>query len=98
MKTSKQLSEEILEKISKREAVRLRVRKRMRRVFAGVIMLCFLVPATVFFSMTEELNQYRPLSHPFEPKESEPFDPDEPPSENPQMWKNDDGYQISLML
>lgn len=83
MKTSKQLSEQVFEKISKYEDMRLQFRKKVRKTFAVCMMLGFLVPTAVYFSMTEELNHDQPLSFPFVEEEI-PFDPDETPNDFPE--------------
>lgn len=88
MKNSKQNAKEIMEKIEKREIARLRIRKRVRHVCAVAIVLGFLLPATVYFSMNEEMHRYRPLSHPFQ-KDETPFDPDENPSDIPEIRRSE---------
>ncbi len=82
MKTSKQLSEQVFEKISKYENMRLQFRKKVRKTFAVCIMLGFLLPTAVYFSITEQLNHDQPLSFPF--TEEIPFDPDETPQDIPE--------------
>lgn len=101
MKTSKQHSEEIFEKIAKREAAKVRVKKRALRVFAFSIMFGFLVPFALFFSMNEELHEYRPLAHPFDPPHSEeqtPFEPDEYSPDVPQTDKNGNGFDVVAII
>ena len=94
MKTSEQNSKEIMEKIEKRKYVRLQVRKRVRRIWAAVVIFAFLVPTTLF-SITEDFTHYRPMSYPFE--KEEPFE--EEPNSDSQMQKSEpDAFQIVLPL
>ena len=58
MKTSKQLSEQVFEKISKYENMRLQFRKKVRKTFAVCIMLGFLLPTAVYFSITSSKSRY----------------------------------------
>ncbi len=63
-----------MEKIHKKERAKIRAKKVVRRVFSVAIIVGFLIPATLF-SITEDLEKYRPLSSPFE--KEEPILPDE---------------------
>ena len=83
MKTDKEVSREVQEKITKTEALRLRVRKRIKQISVAVIMVAFLIPATVHFVTTEE------YSHPIQyapPVSETPSDPDVLPEESPQAF------------
>jgi hypothetical protein len=78
MKSNKELTQEIMKKIHKREAARLQFRKHVRRVFAFAIIFLFLVPTSVLYMTNEKFNHERPLSFPFE--EELPFDSDDDPA------------------
>lgn len=93
MKTSKQMSQEIFEKIARREARRQDVRKRVKRIFAGAIVLCFLLPVAVYYTTTEELNHSQPLTFEFE--EKTPFDPDVTPFDSTETYQE---YAFSLQV
>ena len=97
MKTSKQHSEEIFEKIAKREAARVRTKKRVLRTCAFCIMFGFIVPFALF--SINDNGEYRPLSKPIDPPPVErptPVLPDEELPEPPQMDKG--GTDVSLVL
>ncbi len=96
MKTSKQHSQEIFEKIEKREAARLRTKKRVLRTFAFCIMFGFVVPFALF-SVKEHPN-YRPLAHPIDPPPAEttPTIPEDELPAPPQMDKG--GTDVSIVL
>jgi hypothetical protein len=85
MKTCKDLSQEIMEKIQRKERARLRIKKCVRRVVSVAIIVGFLIPATLF-SITDELGKYRPLSFPFEKKE--PIDPEQQPENESRVDKD----------
>lgn len=90
MKTDKEVSREVTEKITKLEALRLRARKRAKQIMVAVIMVGFLIPATVHFVTTEELNhplQYAP------PASETPFDPDVIPEDSTETFYYDDGVE-----
>ena len=86
MKTTKQLSDEIFEKITAREAVRLQNKKRAKRIFAGCLIFGFLTPVAVHFATTEELNHEQPFT--MMPSETLPFDPDLPDEDSKQTYGN----------
>ena len=93
MKSSEQNASEIMEKIEKRKYVRLQVRKKVRRVWAAVVVFAFLIPTTLF-SITEDFTNKRPLSYPFQKDE-----PKEDDDSNSQMQINGNGeYEIALFI
>ena len=97
MKTSKQHSKEIFEKIAKREAARVRTKKRVLRTFAFCIMFGFVVPFALF--SIKDNGEYRPLSKPIDPPPIEtptPVIPDEELPAPPQMDKG--GTDVSIVL
>ena len=76
MKTTKQNSQEIMQKIEERKYVRMQVRKKVRRAWALAIVLGFFIPTTLY-SVTESFDINRPLSFPFQkeqPHEETPPD------------------------
>ena len=82
MKTSKQNSQEIMEKIEKRKYARLQLRKKLRYVWATVVVLAFFLPTTLF-SVTEDFNRYRPMSYPYQQEEPQEEDPGDSEMQNP---------------
>ncbi len=86
MKTTKQLSDEIFEKITAREAVRLKNKKRAKRIFAGCLIFGFLTPVAVHFATTEELNHEETFT--IMPSEKVPFDPDLPDGDCTETYGN----------
>ena len=95
MKTSKQLTEEIFEKITVRERERYHAKKRAKRIFAACMILGFLVPSAVHFATTEELNHQQEFT--FSPYEEIPFDPDLPCEDSTETYDKND-FSISLMV
>ena len=96
MKTSKETSKEIMEKIEERKFLRMQIHKRVRRVCAAAIVFGFLIPTTLF-SITEDFNPNRPLSQPFE-QEEEKKDEEE---QNPDSEMQKDGnnkFEIVLPM
>jgi hypothetical protein len=76
MKTTKQTSQEIMQKIEERKYARMQVRKKVRRAWALAVVLGFFIPTTLY-SVTESFDINRPLSFPFQqeqPKEEPPHD------------------------
>ena len=94
MKTDKEFTREVTEKITVLEAKRIRVRKRVKQISVAVIMVGFLIPATVKFVTTEEFNhplQYAP------PVSDTTFDPDLLPEDSTQLYyENEDVIQMDL--
>ena len=87
MKTTKQLSDEIFEKINARETARLQTKKRVKRIFASCLIFGFLTPVAMHFATTEELNHEQPLS--ILPSEDLPFDPDLPNEDSTETFKTE---------
>ena len=92
MKTTKQLSDEIFEKISARETARLQAKKRAKRIFAGCLIFGFLTPVAVHFATTEELNHEQTFT--IIPSDNLPFDPDLPDTDSTETFGN--GVVITL--
>ena len=86
MKTTKQLSDEIFEKISVREKARLQAKKRAKRIFAGCLIFGFLTPVAVHFATTEELNHEQTFT--IMPSDDLPFDPDLPDTDSTETFGN----------
>lgn len=74
MKTTKQISQEIFDKIKQRETARMQARKKAKRIIAGCLIFGFLTPVAVHFATTEELNHEQPFT--IMPNDDLPFDPD----------------------
>ena len=71
MKTSKELSQEIMEKIKTRDEARLQFRKHARRWFAFACIFGFLIPTSVFFVTNECFSRDPQFNFPF--AEERPF-------------------------
>ena len=93
MKTNKQLKEEIMEKIAKREEARLRFRKTARRVFAGVVIVGFLLPTAAYYVTNDDF-RHAPLSHPFVEDEERPFDSDDDPHDTMEIGKFNNNFEL----
>lgn len=95
MKTSKQLTEEIFEKITVRKRERYHAKKRAKRIFAACMICGFLVPTAVYFTTTEELNHQQNFT--LNPREERPFDPDLPGEDSTETYDGN-GFSVSLMV
>ena len=85
-----------MEKIQKKERARLHAKKIVRRVCCVAIIVGFLIPATLL-SITEDLEEYRPLSFPF--KKEEPINPEEKDNQtyaNPSEKERSNPFEIVL--
>lgn len=83
MKTDNEVTRAVTEKIEKLEAKRVRVRKRIKQISVGAIMIGFLLPATVHFVTMEEFSQpaqYAP------PTSEAPFDADLTPKDSTEIF------------
>ena len=95
MKTCKQLSEEVIQKIEKENAARERRRKITRNVITASLMLGVLIPTGVYLGTSKDINPLRPLSKPSR-EDTQPL-PEEDSSSSPQAFVNDGGvYVITL--
>ena len=87
MKTDNEVTRAVTEKIEKLEAKRVRVRKRIKQISVGAIMIGFLLPATIRFVTMEEFSQ--PAQ--FAPTTSEsPFEPDLTPKDSTEIFYEDE--------
>lgn len=95
MKTSKQLSEEIFQKIQEKEETKARVQKNVRHAFVFTALFGILIPTAVIYATNENFNHEKPLSYP-SVKEETPFDPDE--SNDPMLFYGGNGQTFSLVF
>lgn len=86
MKTSKQLSEEVLEKITKKNAERAQMKKALQKVAVAVIIVGVLVPASIYLGTTENFNKNAPLSKPLEQSEQLPSSEEDSSSIIPEQF------------
>ena len=74
MKTSKQLAEQVIEKIQNRKRARRILKTRALKTGALATVCALLLPACVYFSITEKQKKRLPSSTPIEKEETSPFD------------------------
>jgi len=90
MRTPEELSKEVLQKIEKRKAERLKTRKAIKKIACFTIIFGFFVPMTVW-SVQENIQKNRPLSKPYE---EQPLPPEDKDSTTPGTPPNGDGSLI----
>ena len=93
MKTTKQNSQEIMQKIEERKYARMQVRKKVRRAWALVVVLGFFIPTTLY-SVTESFNTNRPLAFPFQKEQPS----EEPPHDDEAQFRGDEIDHIALPM
>lgn len=71
MKTSKQLSQEVLEKIAHKNEERAKMKKRLQKAAVAVVIVGVLIPTSLYLGTTEKFHKNTPLSKPLE--QSEPL-------------------------
>lgn len=74
MKTSKQLSQQVMEKISQREHARRTLKARALKTTALAAVCVVLLPVFIYVSVSEKQTKDLPLSMPLEQDDNRPFD------------------------
>ena len=92
MKTSKELSQEIMKKIKNRDEARLQFRKHARRWFAFASIFGFLIPTSVIFVTNECFSREPQFTLPL--VEERPFDPDEFPDSERDNAEPSNPYEV----
>jgi hypothetical protein len=77
MKTSKQLSQEVLEKIAHKNEERAKMKKRLQKAAVAVVIVGVLIPTSVYLGTTEKFDKNTPLSKPLEQSEQLPSSSEE---------------------
>ncbi len=77
MKTSKQLSQEVLEKIAHKNEERAKMKKRLQKAAVAVVIVGVLIPTSVYLGATEKFDKNTPLSKPLEQSEQLPSSSEE---------------------
>ena len=83
MKTSKQLSQEVLEKIAQKNEERAKMKKRLQKAAVAVVIVGVLIPTSLYLGSTEKFNKNTPLSKPLEQSEQLPSASEEDTSVTP---------------
>ncbi len=78
MKTSKQLSQQVMEKIRTREQARRVFQARVLKTTALATVCVLLLPACIYLSAAEKQKKDLPSSIPFEQEDNRPFDENKP--------------------
>jgi len=94
MKTSKQLSQQVMEKISQREHARRTLKARALKTTALAAVCVVLLPVFIYVSVSEKQTKDLPLSMPLEQDDNRPFDENDPTA--PQMQSQ--LYDINTVL
>ncbi len=83
MKTSKQLSQEVLEKIAHKNEERAKMKKRLQKAAVAVVIVSVLIPTSLYLGTTEKFDKNTPLSKPLEQSEPLPSSSEEDSSITP---------------
>lgn len=70
MKTSKQLTEEVLHKIAQKNKQRAKIKKYVQRTSLAAILVCALVPVSFYFREVNTKERYQPLGKSYETEDS----------------------------
>lgn len=99
MKTSKQLSQEVLTKIAQHKEKQALFRKRASRVAACCLLTAFLVPSIVLLSAKDESQRNSPISKPYENEQSAPDDRETSSSDSTKTVQNGIGiYELDGLI
>ena len=99
MKTSKQLTQEVLAKIAAHKEKQALFRKRAGRAAACCLIAMFLVPSIVFLSAKDESQRNSPISKPYENEQSSPVDRETSESDSTKTAQNGVGmYEIDALI
>ena len=88
MKTSKQLSEEVFEKITKKNAERAQMKKQLQKVAIAVVVVGVLIPTSIYLGTIKQDNKNTPLSKPLEQSEQLPSSEENSSSITPEQFRS----------
>lgn len=95
MKTSKQLSEEVLEKIARKNAERAKMKKIIQKTAVAVVIVGILIPTSVYLGSVEKYNKNQPLAKPFENDKSSPAPKEDSSSVESERYFQFEGFEYT---
>lgn len=70
MKTSEQLAEEVLQKITQKNARRAKRKSITQKCAVALLFVCAVLPASIFFNRTETYDRNQPLAKSYDVEDS----------------------------